>query len=195
MKNKNEHIQIYYVKEGSRSNGQFMKAYGTSPIAAVALVWQDGAFDGGLEFHDIARGIYLPQFGEQFCRASARKYAIGRARKALYCRLTNSAFDPRHGVAKRFLDCYITQFDEIELDICSTAEHLATLTDYEKKLIRIHYDKLNGVKAPVKEVKAKKMLAAPKTMSITPKKTVPKKAAAKKTKVRMMDLPFVNPNK
>lgn len=179
MKNKNEHIQIYYVKEGSWSNGKFVKTPGTSPIAAVALVWQDVAFES-LEFTEVARGIYLPQFGEQFCRASARKYAIGRARKALYCRITSKAFDPRHGVAKRFCDCYATQFDEIELDICSTAEHLATLTDYELNLIRIHYDKLNGVKAPVKEVKAKK--------------TVPKKAPAKKTKVRMMDSPSVNPN-
>lgn len=148
MKNKNEHIQVYYVKQGIHADGKFTKTPGTSPVAAVALVWKEGdvTHEGKQVF---ARGIYLPQFGEQFCRASCRKYAISRARKALYAEVDRHSFDSWHGIGKRFLDCYANQFGDIG-DLHSTGKAFVQLTPYEDTLIRIHYDKLNGVKAPAK---------------------------------------------
>jgi hypothetical protein len=178
MKNPNEHIQLYYVNEGTFNNeGKFVKTPGTHPVATIALAW---LMKSGGSPSTVARGIAICGKNEQFSRAEGRKWAIKRARMALYTQ--SSMFDFEDGgTTNHFWNCFIGQFPDYNGEICMKSESDAILTTNEKRLLDIYMDKIVSVlKSTDKAIKA-----ADKT---------PKKSPAKKTKVRMTDLLFAKSN-
>ena len=190
MKNPNEHIQLYYVNEGTFNNeGKFVKTPGTHPVATIALAWQMPSGNNAVPI-EIARGIAICGKNDQFSRIEGRKLAISRARHALYGKESNGPICDG-GSSNRFVDCLTEQFPEcnetmFDGEFTMSSEAFAELAPHEEKLIAIYMEKISlaSTSEEAKEtdmfqkaVEVCKVAKATKATKAT--KTVVKKAKAK----------------
>lgn len=147
MKKPNEHIQLYYVKEGNFNDNsrEFVKTPGTHPVATIALAWVMPINGLTLRQTVIARGIAICSKDDQFSRATGRKVAIKRARQALYTGKSSLVIS-QGSASDHFFDCLTEQFpgcDEIEFEDAFTmlSGACVKLAPHEDKLIDIYMDK------------------------------------------------------
>ncbi len=181
MKNKNEHIQLYYVNEGKTgADGKFVKTPGTHPVATIALVWLMDETDPFVSVpHCVARGVAICGKTEQFSRGEGRKWAIKRARQALY-RDTSSWSLDEGGTTDHFWDCLHEQFGD-HGEITMRSENDVYLTANEKRLLDIYMEKLVTPKSTdsVKVSKPVKIVNAVKAIKSAAKGKSVKKASVK----------------